>query len=179
MTETGVSLVWAHSSPPLRKEWRGFSVHTMSIPAYEKAWETKCLPVSKLVLLALADRADPKGFCWPSIDDIKKRTGLAKRSVINHVAILEESGFLRVYREHRKSNRYRIMGIVSKLDSAPRAPKVVHAVHPTGAPRAPQSSGNRNLNHQGNPPAEKVDHSEPVNRQARSAADILAGMRLR
>lgn len=179
MTEIGGLLVRAHSGPLSLTGRRPFSARTMSIPAYEKAWETKCPPVSKLVLLALADRADKSGFCWPSINDIKTRTGLAKRSVLNHVAILETRGVLRVYREHRKSNRYRIMGIVSNVAGAPRAPKVVHGVHQGGASRAPQSSVNRKLNHQGSLPVKKVDFSESVDRQARSAKEILAGMNLR
>jgi hypothetical protein len=61
-------------------------------------------------MLALADRADDNGFCWPSIDDLAERTKLSPRAVQKAIAALVEIGELEVENgggRHR-SNRYRI-----------------------------------------------------------------------
>jgi hypothetical protein len=65
---------------------------------------------ARLVLLALADRADDKGLSWPSIDDLVERTKLSPRAVQKAIANLVEIGELEVENgggRHR-SNRYRI-----------------------------------------------------------------------
>lgn len=65
---------------------------------------------ARLVLLALADRADDDGLCWPSIDDLMARTKLTRRAVQKGVTALVEGGELEVENgggRHR-SNRYRI-----------------------------------------------------------------------
>lgn len=66
---------------------------------------------ARLVMLALADRADDNGFCWPSIDDLAERTRLSPRSVQKGIATLVKDGELDVENgggRHR-SNRYRII----------------------------------------------------------------------
>lgn len=83
----------------------------LSITAYRKAWETKCSPTQKLVLLALADRADAMGYCWPSIRDISERTGLSKDTVWRTITRLETSGVVFVLRDHRHTNQYSILGV--------------------------------------------------------------------
>lgn len=65
---------------------------------------------ARLVMLALADRADDNGFAWPSIDDLAERTRLSRRAVQKGIAALIESGELKVENgggRHR-SNRYQI-----------------------------------------------------------------------
>ncbi|MFJ1696238.1 helix-turn-helix domain-containing protein [Streptomyces sp. NPDC088252] len=62
-------------------------------------------------MLALADRADDNGFCWPSIDDLAERTRLSPRAVQKGIATLVKDGELNVENgggRHR-SNRYRII----------------------------------------------------------------------
>ncbi len=66
---------------------------------------------ARLVMLALADRADDNGCAWPSIDDLVERTKLSPRAVQKAIANLVEIGELQVENgggRHR-SNRYRIV----------------------------------------------------------------------
>lgn len=66
---------------------------------------------ARLVMLALADRADDDGFCWPSIDDLAERTRLSPRAVQKGIAALVKDGELKVENgggRHR-SNRYQIV----------------------------------------------------------------------
>ncbi|MEV0015402.1 helix-turn-helix domain-containing protein [Streptomyces tendae] len=66
---------------------------------------------ARLVMLALADRADDNGYSWPSIDDLAERTKLSPRAVQKAIAVLAELGELDVENgggRHR-SNRYRIV----------------------------------------------------------------------
>lgn len=66
---------------------------------------------ARLVMLALADRADDDGFCWPSIEDLAERTRLSPRAVQKGIASLVEDGELKVENgggRHR-SNRYQII----------------------------------------------------------------------
>lgn len=65
---------------------------------------------ARLVMLALADRADDNGCAWPSIDDLAERTKLSPRAVQKGITSLVELGELEVENgggRHR-SNRYRI-----------------------------------------------------------------------
>jgi hypothetical protein len=65
---------------------------------------------ARLVMLALADRADDNGSAWPSIDDLAERTKLSPRAVQKGITNLVELGELEVDNgggRHR-SNRYRI-----------------------------------------------------------------------
>lgn len=65
---------------------------------------------ARLVLLALADRADDHGFAWPSIDDLCERTMLSPRAVQKALTVLVESKELEVEwgGGRRVRNRYRI-----------------------------------------------------------------------
>lgn len=66
---------------------------------------------ARLVMLALADRADDNGFAWPSIEDLMERTKLSRRAVQKGIAALVDDGELKVDNgggRHR-SNRYQIV----------------------------------------------------------------------
>lgn len=65
---------------------------------------------ARLVLLALADRADDHGCAWPSIDDLCERTLLSPRAVQKALTALVESKELEVEwgGGRRVRNRYRI-----------------------------------------------------------------------
>lgn len=52
-------------------------------------------PLRKLVLLKLADNASDQGECWPSYQHIADQCEISRRSVMNHVAALCESGLMR------------------------------------------------------------------------------------
>lgn len=66
---------------------------------------------ARLVMLALADRADDTGFAWPSIDDLCERAKLSPRAVQKGIATLVELGELEVEGGggRRVRNRYRIV----------------------------------------------------------------------
>lgn len=66
---------------------------------------------ARLVMLALADRADDKGFAWPSIDDLCERTKLSPRAVQKALLNLVELGELKVESGggRRVRNRYTIV----------------------------------------------------------------------
>lgn len=77
---------------------------------------------ARLVMLALADRADDSGFAWPSIDDICERTLLSPRAVQKGIAKLVEIGELEVESGggRRVRNRYRITPKPRTSDGVPR-----------------------------------------------------------
>ncbi len=66
----------------------------MSISASTWAWRQQVLPTAKLVLLCLADHADDKGRCWPSLARICDKTGLSKSTVSESLMNLEKQGAL-------------------------------------------------------------------------------------
>ena len=66
----------------------------MSIAVMSRAWLTDTQAVDKIVLLALADRADDEGHCWPGIASLSKKCGLSERSVQRSIQSLVEAGHL-------------------------------------------------------------------------------------
>lgn len=51
-------------------------------------------PLRKLVLIKLADNASDTGECWPSYQHIADQCEISRRSVINHIDALCDSGLL-------------------------------------------------------------------------------------
>ena len=97
-------------------------------------------PLRKLVLIKLADNASDVGECWPSYQHIADQCEISKRSVMNHIAALCESGLLR--KEIRKggpkgnsSNVY----FLTLEGGAPPAPGVVQQIHQGSAAGSPPS----------------------------------------
>lgn len=79
----------------------------MSHEAVEWAFDrvNKVKPATKLVLLALAERANSEGgSCHPGITELTRRTGLSRWRVIEAVGELESIGAIRVARGKRKRN---------------------------------------------------------------------------
>jgi hypothetical protein len=68
----------------------------MSNAALNWAWSVQDLhPVEKLVLVALADHANPKTLqCNPGLESLKMRTCASRRGVQNAVAVLIERGLI-------------------------------------------------------------------------------------
>ncbi len=56
-------------------------------------------PLRKLVLIKLADNASDQGECWPSYQHIADQCEISKRSVMNHIAALCESGLVKSHPE--------------------------------------------------------------------------------
>lgn len=68
----------------------------MSIAALNWAWSQDCpTPTSKLVLLALADKANDEGECWPTMGHVAEMAGVSSRQVSTHLSRLEEAGLIR------------------------------------------------------------------------------------
>jgi hypothetical protein len=83
----------------------------MSIKVTNWVWaKSESRNGARLVMLALADRADAEGLAWPSIDDICERARLSPRAVQKGIAKLVEIGELEVESGggRRVRNRYRI-----------------------------------------------------------------------
>ena len=89
-------------------------------------------PLRKLVLIKLADNASDNGECWPSYQHIADQCEISRRSVINHIEALCESGLLkkegRLGPNGKKSNMY-----VLSLDGAGAAHPNVQEIHQGGA----------------------------------------------
>ena len=68
----------------------------MSIEALNWAWSVPDVsPAQKLVLLALANYADERGKCWPSIRTVSERTCLARRTVSRALETLGKAGLVK------------------------------------------------------------------------------------
>lgn len=91
----------------------------MSIKVTNWVWEnSQSRNGARLVMLAIADRADENGFAWPSIEDIANRTLLSPRAVQKGIANLIEIGELAVGLgggRHRR-NRYQIIPKPRQID---------------------------------------------------------------
>ena len=92
-------------------------------------------PITKLVLLKLADNANDKGECWPSYDNIAEVCEISKRSAINHVNKLIALGVLtKTIRKGEKGNSSNVYHL--NLDGEPSAPPGERAAL-GGEPSAP------------------------------------------
>ena len=80
----------------------------MSIDLMTRVWWRQDLdPSEKLVMLALADRADDEdGVCWYAVDTLARKTSLQRRSVQRIIARLVDHGLLRKRHRHDRSNYY-------------------------------------------------------------------------
>ncbi|MDE9016926.1 helix-turn-helix domain-containing protein [Klebsiella pneumoniae] len=118
-------------------------------------------PLRKLVLLKLADNASDLGECWPSYQHIADQCEISKRSVMNHIEALCESGLitkeLRTGPKGNSSNVYQL-NLRSAGDSlGGGANRSLH-----GAGDSPGSAGDSLGGGAGVAP--RISHSfEPVN----------------
>lgn len=77
----------------------------MSIDLVSAALWLQLEPARKLVLIALAERADLRtGLCWPSREEIAWRASLTPRRTTPHLQALEAAGYVRS--ERRGSPRH-------------------------------------------------------------------------
>lgn len=120
-------------------------------------------PLRKLVLIKLADNASDLGECWPSYQHIADQCEISKRSVMNHITALCESGLLRkeIRKGGPKGNSSNVYFLT--LDGgAPPAPGVVQQIHQGSAAGSPPSESPALGGSAGAAP--RTSHSsEPVN----------------
>ncbi|CAK2010904.1 helix-turn-helix domain-containing protein [Vibrio crassostreae] len=64
-------------------------------------------PISKLVLLKLADNADARGVCFPSFNYLAQYCEVSVRTVKRHVNALEKQGFVKRIKRFDDSGRQR------------------------------------------------------------------------
>lgn len=72
----------------------------------KQVWKTDLKPTPKFVLLALANRADEEGICWPSQNDISDSTGLKHRAISYAVSDLQSEGLIVVEKMPPNRNKY-------------------------------------------------------------------------
>lgn len=73
----------------------------MSISAMNWAWGLDVPTGEKIVLLALADRANDDGECWPGYASMAEKCSMSERNVMRIVVALEEKNLLKI--DHRKN----------------------------------------------------------------------------
>ena len=66
----------------------------MSIAARDWAWAQEAKGITKLVLLALAERAGDDGHAWPSLNTLAKACGIPRSTVIRHIKLLQAAGLI-------------------------------------------------------------------------------------
>ena len=131
----------------------------MSFNAIAWAWQTPLRHPAKLVLLALANRADAKHECFPSLSTIADDLGWSKHStktVRRGLSELHELGYIEVFAQYlgkgqQTSNRFKInVGFIHKpLPTGGRAenprgadsptPSEERPVHPARAESTPRA----------------------------------------
>lgn len=82
----------------------------MSISVMSWAWRQQIPSGEKLVLLALSDRADDSGHCFPGLETLSEKTSMSRRGVQKVLAKLEERKLIARGRRYidgrRSSNQY-------------------------------------------------------------------------
>ena len=78
------------------------------------AWTVPLPPTPKLVLMALSDEADDRGYCFPSQRRLAEKCSITERSVRRMLALLVELERIGVEQRFKKdggrtSNGYRIL----------------------------------------------------------------------
>lgn len=64
-------------------------------------------PISKLILLKLADNADSHGVCFPSCEYLAQYCEISLRTVKSHLKTLEQDGFIKRIQRFDKKGRQR------------------------------------------------------------------------
>ena len=94
--------------------------------ARDWAWALPVTPAQKLVITALAERADDAGNCFPSLAHLTGMTGLARSTVAFTLQQLEaEHRIVRLRGGGRRSTLYRLL--ISEPDAASERPGVGRA----------------------------------------------------
>lgn len=134
----------------------------MSIAALNWAWSQQCPnATSKLVLLALADKANEDGECWPGMGKVAEMAGISARQVSTHLGRLEDAGLLTRSRSRRDDGtmscyRYHL-NVQEKRTASGSAPPVEADRH-----RQPTTSGSGASSP---PEVQRRNHRKPASAQ--------------
>jgi DNA-binding transcriptional MocR family regulator len=105
----------------------------MSRQARDWAWALdRVTPTQKFVILALAERADESGICWPSLRRLSAMTLLARSTVVLALGALEAGGL--ITRERGGSGRSTIYRICVPGGEGGTPPSRAPAPGPRHAP---------------------------------------------
>ena len=66
----------------------------MSFQAMSWAVKQQVDPREKLILIILANYADPKGNCWPSMATLAQDTGFCRRTILRSIQTMAQAGLL-------------------------------------------------------------------------------------
>lgn len=104
----------------------------MSYAWQDEVWKLELSSGAKLVLLALAHRANETGMCYPSVSTIAEYTGMNIKTTRKAILKLEVDGYIRIDRRNRKVSIYHLLDYSSKkllpklaVDDAQLLPKTV------------------------------------------------------
>lgn len=142
----------------------------MSNHMLQAVWPLNMPAPQKAVLVALADRANEAGVCWPSVADLCQRTCLCERTVRSAIGWLERTRALTANRVVGKNIRFTLTPAayapLQQMHPARRAPPPagnaggpLHEPHRTPASVAPEPSKNHNLNQQKSEPTSSAAHA--------------------
>jgi DNA-binding transcriptional ArsR family regulator len=88
----------------------------MSNKLVNLAWRQKLPTATKIVLVALADRANSLGECWPSRELLVEMTGLSRAAVSEHLSWLKKDGYLTQKLRRQQSAVYTV--VADRLNAA-------------------------------------------------------------
>jgi hypothetical protein len=110
----------------------------MSLKVMTWAWTVRLPPTPKLVLMALADEADDRGFCFPSQRHLADKCNIDERTVRRMIALLRELEHVGIEQRFRKdrgrtSNGYRLAFDIPRTN-CPGVPDSADRGERTGTP---------------------------------------------
>ena len=134
----------------------------MSFTAIRWAWSQPTgRSSSKLVLLALADRADDAGMAYPSIATLAADTDLDRKTVMPALAHLERLGLVVCARGAGKSTRYQL--ILTAVTTVEPVPKTGQVQETAPVPKTGPVSKNGTSPKNGTAPVPKTGPTSPKN----------------
>jgi biotin operon repressor len=87
----------------------------VSIDATRWAWQQRVgRSTEKLVLLSLADRANEKHECYPSIERLALDTGCNRKTVMDAIRRLEDQGLIEAAKSWGRGTRYQLVGVADR-----------------------------------------------------------------
>lgn len=85
----------------------------MSIEVMNWAWKLRLTATQKIVMVALADRANDDWECWPGQQSLAEKCSLSERGVRKVLSEIEAMGYLKIESrhdgKHQKTNLYRLV----------------------------------------------------------------------
>jgi hypothetical protein len=83
------------------------------------SWTVRLPPTPKLVLLALADEADDRGFCSPSVRHVAFKCNITQRSVQRTIRILVAGRYVVVEQRFEEGRAQTSNGYQLAIDYVP------------------------------------------------------------